>query len=63
MKSVEDRLIRQEVKQATGQSVVIILWEVAKFSDSLDPIWLKEELENQGYPPWTVAITMVVVSH
>ena len=56
----ESRLIMQEVRQAAGLHLVMVLWDLTKLFDSMDTRWLIQELQANGYPAWKTAITMVV---
>ena len=62
LQAAEERLIEQELLRARGKAVVMILWDLAKFSDSLDIKWLYQQLKKQGYPAWKTAITLMVHS-
>jgi hypothetical protein len=58
--AAEDRLIKQEILTARGRRVVIILWDIAKFFDSLRYPWLFEQLIRLHYPAQRTAISGLV---
>ena len=54
------RLLEAELAQYAGDTIILILWDLVKFFDRIDPVFLTDALLSLGFPAPILSLAMLM---